>query len=147
MDANRDLARQWVTKAQHDLLNADNNLSAARIPYDTVCFHCQQAAEKFLKAYLVERGETPLYTHDLLLLLERILPSNAPVEKLRDDLALLTPYAVEIRYPDDWVQPSAEDAREARAAAERVLKWLKTSRPELVQKKPVGTEVEENAAR
>jgi hypothetical protein len=57
MDANRDLARQWVTKAQH--------------------------------------------THDLLLLLERILPSNAPVEKLRDDLALLTPYAVEIRYPDE----------------------------------------------
>ena len=48
-----ELARQWLTKADNDLLNADNNLASENIPFDTVCFHCQQAAEKFLKAYSI----------------------------------------------------------------------------------------------
>jgi hypothetical protein len=45
MNAEMDLARQWLAKAENDLLNADNNLKSEIIPYDTVCFHCQQAAE------------------------------------------------------------------------------------------------------
>ncbi|MBN1583285.1 MAG: HEPN domain-containing protein [Anaerolineae bacterium] len=53
MSAEIEIARQWVAKAQNDLLNADNNLHSQKIPHDTVCFHCQQAAEKLLKAYLV----------------------------------------------------------------------------------------------
>ena len=36
-----ELARQWLTKAQNDILNADNNLNAEQVPLDTVCFHCQ----------------------------------------------------------------------------------------------------------
>jgi HEPN domain-containing protein len=43
-----EIARQWLAKARNDLLNVDNNLRAEVIPYDTVCFHCQQAAEKVL---------------------------------------------------------------------------------------------------
>jgi hypothetical protein len=44
MSGHSELARQWVEKARNDLLCADNNLAAAKIPYDAVCFHCQQAA-------------------------------------------------------------------------------------------------------
>jgi hypothetical protein len=40
-----ELARLWVVKGTNDLLCADNNLQAKQIPFDTVCFHCQQAAE------------------------------------------------------------------------------------------------------
>ncbi|MBM4080999.1 MAG: HEPN domain-containing protein, partial [Planctomycetes bacterium] len=43
----------WVGKADNDLLNVRNNLAAERVPWDTVCFHAQQAAEKMLKAFLV----------------------------------------------------------------------------------------------
>lgn len=117
-----DIARQWVAKAQNDLLNADNNLRSEKIPYDTVCFHCQQAAEKLLKAYLVCIGESPPITHDLMLLLERILPSNPEAEELRNSLALLMPYAVEIRYPDEGFMPTAEDTQEARKSAESAVK-------------------------
>jgi len=101
-----ELARQWVIKAGNDLLNADNNLHAETIPLDTVCFHCQQAAEKFLKAFLVGKGRIYPITHDLLAILENILPINLDAEQLRDNLALLTPYAVEVRYPDDFFMPS-----------------------------------------
>lgn len=43
-----EIAKQWLAKARNDLLNADNNLQSEDIPYDTVCFHCQQAAGKVL---------------------------------------------------------------------------------------------------
>jgi len=125
------IARQWLAKARNDLLNADNNLAASEVPYDTVCFHCQQAAEKLLKAYLVANGQPAPRTHDLLLLLERVLPLTIAAERLRDALSILVPYAVEIRYPDDWFTPSEEDAQEAMAAASQVLNWLKTALPEV----------------
>jgi HEPN domain-containing protein len=40
-----DIVRLWVEKAEHDLLNIDNNLTASKVPWDTVCFHAQQGAE------------------------------------------------------------------------------------------------------
>ena len=126
MNAERDLARQWLAKARNDILNADNNLKSEIVPYDTVCFHCQQAAEKLLKAYLVARGVQPPLTHDLLLLLEAVLPLSADAEALRDDLALLMPYAVQVRYPDEVFIPTDEDTHEARRAAQRVLEWLES---------------------
>ncbi len=106
MSEDIDISRQWAAKAQNDLLNADNNLKADNIPFDTVCFHCQQAAEKFLKAYLVAKGKPYPVSHDLLLILEKILSIDSGAETLRDDLALLMPYAVEIRYQDDWFMPT-----------------------------------------
>lgn len=126
MNAEMELARKWLAKAQNDLLNADNNLRSEVIPYDTVCFHCQQAAEKLLKAYLVAKSCQPPFTHDLLLLLEEILPYCSDAETLRDDLALLMPYAVGARYPDASFMPTHEDACQARKAAEDVLVWLKS---------------------
>jgi HEPN domain-containing protein len=129
-----ELARQWVIKAGNDLLNADNNLNAETIPLDTVCFHCQQAAEKFLKAFLVGKGRTYPITHDLLAILENILSINPDAEQLRNDLALLTPYAVEVRYPDDFYMPSLQDAQEARASVNSVKNWFERALPELFLK-------------
>ena len=127
MNADLQLAEQWVAKAKNDLLNADNNLAAEEIPFDTVCFHCQQAAEKLLKAYLIAHGRPYPFTHDLLLLLEQILVLDSKAEKLRDALAVLMPYAVEIRYPDEDFSPTHEDAREAREAVRQVEVWLSSS--------------------
>ena len=108
-----EVSKQWIAKARNDLLNADNNLKAEEIPFDTVCFHCQQAAEKFLKAYLVANGISYPITHDL---------------------ALLMPYAVEIRYPGDWFMPTEEDAKEAREAVSHVTSWLQNAIPEVFAK-------------
>lgn len=127
MNAPMDLAKQWLAKAKNDLLNADNNLRSEIIPYDTVCFHCQQAAEKLLKAYLVARGVQPPFTHDLLLLLEEILPHSLAAETLREDLASLMPYAVGARYPGEFFMPTHEDTLQAREAAQRVLEWFQAN--------------------
>ncbi len=126
-----EIAKQWLAKAANDLLDADNNLKAEKVPFDTVCFHCQQAAEKLLKGYLVGKKQSYPITHDLFLILEKILPLNSNAEQLRDTLSILMPYAVEIRYPDDWFMPSEQDAKEARDAASKVLKWFENALPEI----------------
>ena len=126
-----EIARQWIMKAQNDLLNADNNLRSERIPFDTVCFHCQQAAEKYLKAVIYAKGSAVPLTHDLILLLEKILVFRPDAEILREPLALLNPFAVEVRYPDDWFMPTEEDTQEARNVTEQVASWVKKSFPQL----------------
>lgn len=131
MPGDTDLAKQWLTKAKNDLLNADNNLTAQDVPCDTVCFHCQQAAEKMLKAFLVARAKAYPITHDLLLILEHIIPVEPQAEKLRPALALLNPYSVAIRYPDSDFMPNIEDAEEAKSAAEEILNWLQIACPKL----------------
>jgi HEPN domain-containing protein len=125
MSANKDIARLWIAKAENDLLDADNNLQSARIPFDSVCFHCQQAAEKLLKAFLAGNGIPPPRTHDLLALSEAVFPLAPSVERLRESLSLLTPYAISARYPDDEGElPDLTDAQEARHHAQLVLNWL-----------------------
>ncbi|NKB23308.1 MAG: HEPN domain-containing protein [Kiritimatiellae bacterium] len=91
-----EIAKQWAVKAHNDLLNADNNLNADKVPFDTVCFHCQQAAEKLLKAFLAVNGDAPPITHDLFSLLQKIIPFNKEAEILEDELSILMPYAVEV---------------------------------------------------
>ena len=57
------LVRQWISRAENDLLNVRNNLAAQEIPWDTICFHSQQAAEKYLKAVLVFYDQPIPRTH------------------------------------------------------------------------------------
>jgi len=67
--------------------------------HDSVCFHCQQCAEKYLKALLQEAGHSIPKIHDLDLLFSLVLPIHPEVKSLRSGLLLLTDYAVETRYP------------------------------------------------
>lgn len=60
---------KWFMKAENDLLSIQNNLAAVEVPADVCCFHAQQAAEKYLKAYLISRQIKFPKTHDLKALL------------------------------------------------------------------------------
>jgi HEPN domain-containing protein len=88
-----------------------------------------------LKSYLVGNGQEHPITHDLLLILEKVLPLNIGAEVLRDSLSILMPYSVEIRYPDDWYMPAEDDAKEARDAADKVMKWLENALPDVFQER------------
>jgi HEPN domain-containing protein len=91
--------RPWVRKAEEDV-RAARALAAENPPLrDIVCFHCQQAVEKYLKALLQELGVAFPKTHDLELLVDLILPHDATIKKLRPRADALTSFAVEYRYP------------------------------------------------
>src|SRR5436309_2290838 len=93
------LTAEWVRKAAADLvLAARVSVQKPRLN-DAICFHCQQAAEKYLKALMCERSLTIPRTHDLNHLLLQLLPTDSPLAKHRRRLARLTDYAVDYRYP------------------------------------------------
>jgi HEPN domain-containing protein len=115
------LAREWFEKAEHDLLNVRNNLAAADIPTDTVCFHCHQAAEKYLKGFLVWNAVPPDRTHDLENLLQQCAGIDPRINSLRTLANLLNPYAVDVRYPDTpYPDPSLAETRSAHDAAREI---------------------------
>lgn len=120
-----ELAKEWLHKVDNDLLNAENNLNSTRVPTDTVCFHCQQGVEKYLKGFLVSKQIEFPNIHNLLSLLELCKEADANFEMLRDYCLVLNDYAVEIRYPDDWFEPSIDDAKEAFATAKKVEDFIR----------------------
>jgi HEPN domain-containing protein len=90
---------QWVRKAEEDADVARSLSAQATPPRDAICFHCQQAIEKYLKALLQELGAAVPKTHDLEGLLDLLVPHDRTLDKLRRRLKLLQRYAVEYRYP------------------------------------------------
>src|SRR5260370_12196762 len=91
---------KWVHKAEQDW-EAAHKLASETPPFrDIVCFHCQQAAEKYLKALLQENGLVVPKTHELADIIDLLLPGNATLARLRRRADSLTQYAVDYRYPD-----------------------------------------------
>jgi HEPN domain-containing protein len=98
----KDLTIEWVEKAEGDYATAGRELRARLRPnYDAACFHAQQTAEKYLKAFLHEHGVTFPKIHDLIELLELCLRLDPTFESQRDLLILLDRYAVRYRYPGE----------------------------------------------
>jgi HEPN domain-containing protein len=101
MDKQTEL-RQWIEIAENDFAAARYMAEAMRpVPYEIVCFHCQQAAEKYLKWVLVLNDIDPPKIHDLEEL-EKLCEGIVPqFETLYEKCAALTEYAVHSRYPDE----------------------------------------------
>ena len=68
------LTREWVRKAEADFLAANTLVRGNVLLHDAVCFHCQQTAEKYLKAQLVELGLAVPRTHNLVALFPLLAP-------------------------------------------------------------------------
>jgi HEPN domain-containing protein len=95
------LTREWVKKAEADYRLAAK-LARGKDPFhDQVCFHCQQAAEKYLKALLEELGVAVPRTHNLVALLPLLTPAHPSLKSLRRGVDYLTRFAVETRYPGE----------------------------------------------
>jgi HEPN domain-containing protein len=93
---------EWVEKAEGDFRSAQREQRVRVRPNpDLVCFLCQQCAEKYLKALLVETDTRFSKTHDLLALLKLVLPIAPFLSSFRDKLEPLNDYAVEFRYPSE----------------------------------------------
>ncbi len=121
-DAHYHEIQQWLLKSQRDL-------EAAKVLFehglfDVVVYHCQQSAEKALKAYLVYQEVILQKTHNLVVLLESCLAFDINFEILRDSAEILTPYATEFRYPGDTIEPEKYEAEEALAIASLVLNFV-----------------------
>lgn len=120
----KDLVNKWINKAERDLLTAERELSFEDPITDTVCFHCQQGTEKYLKAFLVYHQIYFPKTHSIMDLLELCATIDSSFKDELGDADNLTDYAVEIRYPDVLIEPGIEDAKEAFEIARKVREFV-----------------------
>jgi len=96
------LTREWLDKAEGDLATALRELRARKMPnYDAACFHSQQCAEKYLKAFLQEHDIEFGKTHNLTVLLDKAIPVVPILDAMRQLLQVLTVFAVDYRYPGE----------------------------------------------
>ncbi len=123
MKGDRDVARGWLLKSDSDLANAELCLAAGKA-LDTACFHCQQAAEKSLKAYLIAMKVEFPFVHDLKRLLGYCSRIDPQFDTLGTAALRLTPFAVATRY-DDAFWPEPEEVQEALEAAKTVCRFVR----------------------
>jgi HEPN domain-containing protein len=108
------VTREWVVKAEDDYLAASQLANHKPPVHDVVCFHCQQCAEKYLKA-LLEESTVPIpKTHDLVRLFHLLPPPYALRRSFLRGLDFLTGFAVGIRYPS---------MRATKRGATAALRW------------------------
>ncbi len=94
------VTREWVAKAEQDFLAAQDLARRRKRPvWDAVCFHCQQATEKYLKARMHEAAIPVPKSHDLDALLNLLLPVEPRWRVFRSALQNLSDFAVDFRYP------------------------------------------------
>jgi HEPN domain-containing protein len=110
---------RWLRFAREDLEAAEALLGQANFIPRHACWLAEQAAEKALKAALVSQQVNFPFRHDLDAL-RNLLPDGWHVKTQHRDLAELTEWAVEARYPGDWPDATVEDARHAAKQARGV---------------------------
>ena len=91
----------------------------------SICFHSQQAVEKFLKAFLIYHNIDFPRTHDLDFLLIECKKINSKIFDI--DLGSLTDFGVSIRYPDDFYLPDKKETFFFRAVALKVKEIVETN--------------------
>jgi len=122
-----ELVRGWFLKAESDL-NTAQHMVESDGPYDTACFHAQQAVEKYLKGLLALRGEPFHRTHNLEELQHSGEALSAwPLAGL--DLTQLSSYAVEVRYDFEF-WPDRQTAQEAIGLASEVRRLVLATVPQ-----------------
>ncbi len=102
---------EWLIKASSDLKIVEHelNLPEEEIVKDAVCFHCQQAVEKYLKAFLIYHKVKPKRTHDIGHLLDQC--ANIDEDFASIEVKELSIFGVDIRYPDDFYIPTIEEVK------------------------------------
>ena len=115
---------EWVAKAENNYISA---LDLAKrlldqVP-DVICNQCQQCAEKYLKALLVRHAIDFPKVHDMDQLEGMVAQVEPNIQRLHNDLQLLDPYGVDVKYPGLAVTESqAKDAIKAMKAVRKFVR-------------------------
>ena len=126
VDAPSSDAKAWMVKAWRDLETARRAANGEPPFYDVAVYHCQQAAEKAVKAFLVHHGKPYEKTHDIEVLVELACEIDSTFKTLADPADALTPYATRFRYPNATfaVEPQPSEYAEALQHAQIIYDFV-----------------------
>jgi HEPN domain-containing protein len=126
------LVRSWLFKAQSDLIAARQLATFEDAQLDVAIYHCQQTAEKAVKAYLVYRQQPLEWTHDVRLLVIRAVALEPSFAGWLEAGQTLTPYASIYRYPLDpsRLQPERGEFEQALVMADGLYQFVLSLLPD-----------------
>lgn len=122
----KEIILEWLNKADEDFQFALLNLQNIQNFYGQICFHFQQAAEKYLKAYIVAYELEFEKIHELTKLLKICITHNPIFIELQEACTFLTDFYISPRYPVPLpIKTTKEKAEIAKQMAEKVGKFVK----------------------
>lgn len=99
----KDYVKIWIDKADGDLKVASREITAPDPVLEAVCFHLQQAVEKYIKAFLSIHLKDIRKTHNIFFLMEQCIKLDKDFKKFEKQFDLISECGVEIRYPDSFL--------------------------------------------
>ena len=115
--------KEWVNYSEKDYIAAQFLMTAANPPIEIICYHCQQSAEKLLKAFLIKNDIIPSRTHDLNLLVNECNKIENTISILKKECNRLNDFGVNTRYPNN-MDLELEDAKIALKDAEKIKEFI-----------------------
>ena len=118
--------KAWMVKAWRDLKMVQRAVAGQPPFYDMAVYHCQQSAEKAVKAFLVFQSRPYEKTHDIEVLVDLACAVEPRFSKLADAADALTPYATRFRYPNSTfaVEPQPAEYNEALQHAQTIYDFV-----------------------
>jgi HEPN domain-containing protein len=114
----------WIKKAAKDMLTAEHELSFPDAVTESICFHCQQATEKLLKAYLIFLDIPITKTHEIGELITKCENRDREISVFKEEADKLTDYAIAVRYPEEPFEPTLQEAKEAFVLAGKIRDFI-----------------------
>jgi HEPN domain-containing protein len=112
---------KWIRRAQMDASAASTLVETRfRPPIEVVCYLCQQAAEKILKAYTIAKTGSRIKTHELDDILNECAQYSADFNNLRNSCSKVAAYLAIGRYPS-LIEPTEYNMKEALAHTSQIL--------------------------
>ncbi|MBU0701225.1 HEPN domain-containing protein [bacterium] len=125
MMQNKTITGEWLEKAEEDFGFASSSLEFKNY-FGQICFHFQQASEKYLKAFILAHQLAFRPIHNLIELLEICRQKEPKIEEIEEDCRYLNPFYIDTRYPVHWpTHYDKETALRAKGSAEEIRKWVR----------------------
>ena len=129
---NEEAVKLWIQKADDDLRAAKMLVNTGDPITWIVCFHAQQAAEKYLKAFVIFHGQEHPRTHNISVLVHQCAQIEKSFSEMKEwGIRVLTRYAIALRYGEEVYIPDVEETQKAIKLAEQVQAFV---RKKLAQK-------------
>lgn len=113
----------WLARAEEDIQAAEILLKENGSP-NSICFHSQQAGEKYFKVFLAFQEKNIRKIHDLRALLTLCGEIDESFNKLKPETDFLNKFYIETRYPGDYSEFTLKEAREALGAAQKIKEFV-----------------------
>jgi len=119
-----DYVKNWFARAGEDMELIQAISRETSVSPNVICFHAQQAGEKYLKGFLAHHDLHVRKVHDLEVLVEDCKSVDKTFEELRDEARLLNNFYIESRYPDNYMEFSIQNAKDGFESAKRIKEFV-----------------------